>query len=1162
MTKFVNPFEIVDHHTEWSVASVVAEWINQIVKEESLPFGQARVEKKGVDGKRPDCVLYETQGSNKTLLLVEFKQPYFDPFDQEDLKEPARKKAALRKSPYFATSNFKTLILWDTTAVNSLKKEEDQIVAKYNLSNLENLDYIENPQYQLPIQKELKKFLYDLYRLYFKKEIRPKLPLDEILIFRLLEKIKVLTHLYLPVIQEKYQSDKNFRKKLRKWFLDQGWNLPPFPEVYDFEKAARQTAYLLVNKIFFYEVLRAQTGEIPALLIPKDLQTGGQLQAELQAKFNHVLNIDYETIYSTDFIDNLPFLTDNQQVIKSIIELINALNKYDWAQLVKDTPDTIGEIFESLIPAEERHKLGQYFTRVDIVDLILCFCLKNPTKDTVLDPSCGTGTFLIQSYFIKRMLDPTLDHKEILSQLWGVDIAKFPAHLSTINLVIRDLREKDNYPQIFQNDFFELRLGGLVDHPNIDAKKVKRTDGTIEKIPYPRTVDALVGNPPYTRQEEIEEIAGGGGGYKEKLIEAALKDIKGKPLATLSKRAGIHAYFFVHGFKFLKNGGRFGFIVSNSWLDVDYGKGLQEFFLKNAKIVAIIESKVERWFEDADINTCIVILEKCEGDKNQKERDENLVRFVQLKKPLADFIPSFSTNQQFQRDRWEKINQLKDLILAHNRYFEDEKIRIYPKSQKELGEEGFDEETKTYVGSKWGKYLRAPQIFFKILEKCKDKLVPLKKVADVRRGITTGANDFFYLTEEEIKKRGIEKEFWMHQDEKGNWVPNYALRSARESDSILVEPRTLKYRILIINKDKKELRNRNILKYIKEGERKGFDKKPTCAARKLWYSLGDKKPGDSLWMMTPGDRYISFYNPNKVYVDARLYDIYFKNKDNAKFLTAYLNSSIIPLITAQEGRHLTGAVNVIDIKVYEFLRFLVPNPDKIRLETKQKVESLFEKLSKRKIYPILEEIDANSSIEVSFKKIKPDRRQLDQIIFGEILGLSEEEQLEVYRAVVDLVSSRLAKAKSVSSKTKSKEKIIEERQVEQIIKLIGKTPLSDIWQKYDPSRTSTGKLVKLPSSYEGIEPQITEALYGWQLIFGKEKIDCQISEEANILKFFYLMGRSEVMISNKVNLKKDLVLIKKEYERINKIINESLEGISNYKIVSRIKSMIWENIFS
>ena len=54
-----------------------------------------------------------------------------------------------------------------------------------------------------------------------------------------------------------------------------------------------------------------------------------------------------------------------------------------------------------------------------------------------------------------------------------------------------------------------------------------------------------------------------------------------------------------------------------------------------------------------------------------------------------------------------------------------------------------------YKGNKWGgRYLRAPTIFHKILEKGGDNLVRLGDIAEVRFGIKTGANEFFYLTEE------------------------------------------------------------------------------------------------------------------------------------------------------------------------------------------------------------------------------------------------------------------------------------------------------------------------------------------------------------------------------------------------------------------------------
>ena len=472
-------------------------------------------------------------------------------------------------------------------------------------------------------------------------------------------------------------------------------------------------------------------------------------------------------------------------MVKEVRELVNILKRYNFSKIGYDV---IGRIFERLIPQVERHNLGQYFTNPDIVDLILNFCLHNEDQK-LLDPACGAGTFLVRAYQHKKLMNQFKKHEDILNTLWGSDIAKFPAHLATINLAINDLAVERNYPNILQEDFFKLRVGDKGFDPQEWRKLRAKTLGLeVREVICPRWFDAVVGNPPYTRQEEISEISPEDAKYKEGLIKNALY-FNNKKLANIGKRAGIHAYFFVHGTKFLKDGGYFGFIVSNSWLDVDYGKGLQQFFLKNYKIIAIIESKVERWFEEADINTCIIILQKC---KDKKARDENIVRFVYLKKPLRSFIPPAQDMWEKQIERLNSLDELKKTILAHNDIYEPENgfIRIFPKRQKELWDEGTDYETGKYAGAKWGKYIRAPKIFFKILEKGRGRLVPLKQVADVRRGFTTGANEFFYLTEEEIRRKRIEKEFWMHQDEEGNWLPNYLIKSPANANLLLLDQKT------------------------------------------------------------------------------------------------------------------------------------------------------------------------------------------------------------------------------------------------------------------------------------------------------------------------------------------------------------------------------------
>ncbi|MDZ7261701.1 MAG: N-6 DNA methylase [candidate division KSB1 bacterium] len=1008
-------FDVSAYKTERTCVAKIAEWMNRMAEEKALDIGPAEVETRSADDKYPDIVIYENPRSQTILCVVEFKPPLCDPFDAKELKEPARLKATHRRAKYFATSNFKSLIWFNTEKANALKPEEEQIVDKYHLSELENLDEIEQTRYSEPIKRGLENFLTKLYSVHSGQEPEPKQAIDEFLVFRLQEKIRLLSTYYRRIIDDQCHKEASFANRLKNWFVEQRWTFAWQPQ--DFDRAARQTAYLLVNKIVFYNLLQAKRArELAPLEIPKGLLKGSQLHKILQSFFDEVLKIDYETLYTTNFIDTMAF-PEAKEVVKEIEELVEILRRYDFSKLGYDV---IGRIFERLIPPAERHHLGQYFTSPDVVDLILRFCLHHE-DDKILDPACGAGTFLVRAYQHKKLMNQYKQHQDLLNTLWGNDIAKFPAHLATINLAINDLGVDKNYPNILQEDFFALLVGDQGFDPENWRKARAKTLGLAEReVIYPRWFDAVVGNPPYTRQEEIGEISPEDAEYKAKLIQNALY-FHNKKMAEIGKRAGIHAYFFVHGTKFLKDGGYFGFIVSNSWLDVEYGKGLQEFFLNNYQIIAIIESKVERWFEEADINTCIVILQKCQ---DKKEREKNLLRFVYLKKPLRHFIPPAQDIWEKQVERLDAIDKLKKTILAHSDFYENEDLRIFPKSQKELWDEGFDTEEQKYVGAKWGKYLRAPEIFFKILDKGKGKLVPLKELAEVRFGIKTGANEFFYLTEDEIKRRGIEREFWMYPNEEGNWVPNYVLRSFKETSSISVERTNLVWRILLIHKDKEDLEETKVLEYIQQGENREFGgkipaKTVTCYSRgERWYDLSENTPTHIFYPRRIGDRFLIPYSPEPIYSSDNLFPLYVRRKKFIKPLAAFLNSIIAALFNELSGRRLTGAINVVDMDVWMAEKILIPNFKTVPQRTLSRLTRKFSELSKRPIENTLKELGASLPQEVSLDKIKPDRRELDKIIMGEILGLTEEEQLEVYRAVVDLVKSRIEKAKSFEKKKK------------------------------------------------------------------------------------------------------------------------------------------------
>jgi len=167
----------------------------------------------------------------------------------------------------------------------------------------------------------------------------------------------------------------------------------------------------------------------------------------------------------------------------------------------------------------------------------------------------------------------------------------------------------------------------------------------------------------------------------------------------------------------------------------------------------------------------------------------------------------------------------------------------------------------------------------------------------------------------------------------------------------------------------------------------------------------------------------------RCFIDARLYGIKPKQISD-RVLTFVLNSTLSYLLIELYGRLNLGE-GALDVKVYEYASMVIPNP-KLISDGRSKLIRDFLSI---KIESIFTELGASSPQEISLNRVKPERRELDKIVMGEILGLTDEEQLEVYRAVIDLVKSRIEKAKSVKSK-KTKKGIDVGALKNEIVKLI------------------------------------------------------------------------------------------------------------------------------
>jgi hypothetical protein len=154
--------------------------------------------------------------------------------------------------------------------------------------------------------------------------------------------------------------------------------------------------------------------------------------------------------------------------------------------------------------------------------------------------------------------------------------------------------------------------------------------------------DIVVGNPPYVRQEEIQDPTGRreARDYKALLQEEAWKDVKrllpkrdAEAFPRPPGRADLYVYFYARTLALLRPKGVHAFVVSNSWLDVQYGAWLQRVFLEVAPLRHVIENRVKRSFR-ADVNTVITVAHAPEPGK--KVPGDWPVLFVAVKSPFEE----------------------------------------------------------------------------------------------------------------------------------------------------------------------------------------------------------------------------------------------------------------------------------------------------------------------------------------------------------------------------------------------------------------------------------------------------------------------------------------------------------------------------------------------
>lgn len=239
------------------------------------------------------------------------------------------------------------------------------------------------------------------------------------------------------------------------------------------------------------------------------------------------------------------------------------------------------ELYEMMLTTKEKKSLGQVYTPINIIKNMLSqlFEIKTIDKNTkILDPSCGGGYFLIESFKkIKNTLKHEVDDKYIIeNMLYGIDIDDFSIFLTKLGILFVSSCE-DVSLKIFKFDY-------LTDSFSLNQ------------------FDILVGNPPYIGHKHSSME------YKNKLYEL-YSDV-------FYDKADISYCFFKKSKEVLKTDGVISFITSRYFIEALYADRVRAYIKNNFKIISLFDFSGNTVFKDAMVSPALITLSNVNGNKN------------------------------------------------------------------------------------------------------------------------------------------------------------------------------------------------------------------------------------------------------------------------------------------------------------------------------------------------------------------------------------------------------------------------------------------------------------------------------------------------------------------------------------------------------------------
>lgn len=417
------------------------------------------------------------------------------------------------------------------------------------------------------------------------------------------------------------------------------------------------------------------------------------------------------------------------------------------------------------------------------------------------------------------------------------------------------------------------------------------TIGQRNPVALPK-VDAVVSNPPYSRSGALDD--------DRKRFNQIVDARAG---LSVTEHTPLYVYFFAHATQFLREGGRMAFLTPARFCDTNYGERLRSFLLEQFHVrgVVFLESGLEA-FAGARVTPCVTLLERDPGETNAAT---TFLSVEHEADPTA----------------------ILDCLEAE------------PSGSTAFGYARTLEQPELSADEDWRNYVR-PDSLDSLPE-----LRPFGEIAEIKRGIATGMNDFFCLTRADIEEYGLDREYLARILRRTDGMD--ALRVDEDHWERRRDAGEAVWLLYCYDEDGNPVErdaDESLAAYLDYGEEVGARDTHLAGSRSPWYAVDRRDVPDILATYMSKSGFDFYVNEADVRTLNNLHNVYLHEReaDAVEAVLAYLNSSVADRVTRHLSRKYADDLGKLEISDLEEVPVI--DPERLTESQVAALSSAFDRL--------------------------------------------------------------------------------------------------------------------------------------------------------------------------------------------------------------------------